>query len=108
MKKYIETDGTVSYYNDNNNLHREDGPAVEFANGDKHWCINGKLHREDGPAIELTYGTKYWYINGNLHREDGPAVELANGTTEYWCKHNKINCSTDKEYFKLIKMKAFW
>ena len=24
------------------NYHRTDGPAIEFANGDKHWYINGK------------------------------------------------------------------
>ncbi len=32
----------------------------------------GELHREDGPAIEYTSGTKMWYQNGKLHREDGP------------------------------------
>ena len=38
------------------NLHREDGPAIEYANGNKHWYLNGKLHREDGPAIENANG----------------------------------------------------
>jgi len=33
-------------------------------NGDKWWHLNGKLHREDGPAIEFANGgTEYW-ING--------------------------------------------
>ena len=32
-------------------------------NGDKHWCLNGKLHREDGPAIERADGSKSWYLN---------------------------------------------
>ena len=68
----------------------------------------GKLHRENGPAVEYTDGHKEWRINGNLHREDGPAIERDDGDKEYWYKHNRINCSTDKEYFKLIKMKAFW
>ena len=45
-------------------LHREDGPAVEWANGTKHWFLNDKLHREDGPAIECAAGTKHWYLNG--------------------------------------------
>jgi hypothetical protein len=43
--------------------HREDGPAVEWANGTKYWCLNGKLHREDGPAAEWADGTKLWYLN---------------------------------------------
>ena len=32
-------------------------------NGDKRWYLNGKFHREDGPAIEYADGTKYWFIN---------------------------------------------
>ena len=54
----------------------------------KEWRMNGKLHREDGPAVELADGAKYWYIDGNLHREDGPAIEYANGT-KYWFLHGK-------------------
>jgi hypothetical protein len=26
--------------------------------------MNGKWHREDGPAIEFADGTKYWYLDG--------------------------------------------
>ena len=76
----------------NGELHREDGPAIEWANGDKYWYLNGELHREDGPAIEHTNGHKYWYLNGELHREDGPAVEEVDGD-KYWYLNGK-------EYFK--------
>jgi len=34
-------------------------------NGDKFWFLNDELHREDGPAIEYADGTKLWYLNGN-------------------------------------------
>ena len=44
--------------------HREDGPAVEYQDGEKHWFINGKHHRENGPAIEYPDGRKKWYIYG--------------------------------------------
>jgi len=27
--------------------------------------LNGKLHREDGPAIEFANGDKSWYLNGD-------------------------------------------
>ena len=54
----------------NGKLHREDGPAIEFANGDKSWYLNNKLHREDGPAVEYDNGSKHWYLNGKLHREE--------------------------------------
>ena len=29
-----------------------------FNDGDKEWFFNGKLHREDGPAIEYFNGDK--------------------------------------------------
>ena len=65
-------------------LHREDGPAVEWVNGDREWWSNGDLHREGGPAVEHADGHKEWFLNGSLHREDGPAVEYANGCREWW------------------------
>ncbi len=74
--------GSKHYYKDKamTILHREDGPAAEYANGgSKFWYINGKRHREDGPAIEYADGGKAWFIDGKRHREDGPAVELADG-----------------------------
>ena len=52
------------YRNSNGKLHREDGPAVEYIDGDKKWYLNGKLHREDGPAVEDTDGNKEWWLNG--------------------------------------------
>ncbi|MDB4396117.1 hypothetical protein N9Z65_00730 [bacterium] len=83
-EQYIEIDesGDKFYYSDKEMtvLHREDGPAVEDANGYKAWFIDGKRHREDGPAIEDVDGTKKWYINGYPHREDGPAYERK----EWW------------------------
>jgi hypothetical protein len=32
--------------------------------GDKYWYVNDKSHREDGPAVELANGTKRWFIKG--------------------------------------------
>ena len=57
-----------------------------YSDGYKYWIQNDELHREDGPAIEWTNGYKEWYINGELHRLDGPAVEKYNGEVEYWYK----------------------
>ena len=66
MKTYkveVYSNGGRHWYNEKDQLHREDGPAVEYADGYKEWFINGKLHREDGPAIEYASGTKLWYVN---------------------------------------------
>jgi hypothetical protein len=100
----INLHGTKKWVNNNGELHREDGPAVELWDGSKAWYINGKRHRIDGPALEDIDGYKAWYINGNLHREDGPAVELNNGT-KYWFLNGKkhridgpaIECSDDNQ-----------
>lgn len=39
------------------------------------WLKDNKLHREDGPACEWINGDKEWYLNGERHRADGPACE---------------------------------
>jgi hypothetical protein len=86
--QYIEIDEDENkfYYSDKEMkiLHREDGPAVEWEDGDKSWWLNGKHHREDGPASEWGDGGKFWFLNGERHREDGPAIERANGYKEWW------------------------
>ena len=66
LKYHIEVDmrGTRWYYNSANQLHREGGPAVEWADGRKSWYQNDKRHRIDGPAVEWWNGDKAWYING--------------------------------------------
>ena len=84
----------------NGKLHREDGPAREWADGYKEWWINNQRHREDGPAVERTDGTKSWWINNQRHREDGPAVEYANGTKEWWINDEKL---TKGEFLKRKK-----
>ena len=54
--------------------------------------------------------TKFWYIKGTniYHREDGPAVEYANGNKSYYYQDKFIDVKTDEEYFRLVKLKAFW
>ena len=50
----------------------------------KIWLLNGKLHREDGPACEYAHGRKEWWLNGQRHREDGPAIEDTDGYREWF------------------------
>tara|TARA_R100000541_G_scaffold24153_2_gene33884 strand:+ start:79 stop:384 length:306 start_codon:yes stop_codon:yes gene_type:complete len=63
--------------------------------GDKSWCLNNQLHREDGPAMERADGDKSWWLNGKLHREDGPAVERADGD-KFWYLNGR--CMTEKQH----------
>ena len=84
-KVIVDMQGTIRWYKSGTTiLHREDGPAVERADGTKYWYRDGKCHREDGPAIEDANGDKSWYRDGKYHREDGPAVEYADDGEKYW------------------------
>jgi hypothetical protein len=78
------------YWYDDGKRHRKDGPAIEYANGDKSWYANGKHHREDGPAIEWATGDKFWYDDDKFHRENGPAIEHANGDKEWYLNDKKL------------------
>ena len=69
-KMTIDEHGTKRWLVKDEYYHREDGPAVEYANGTKRWYLNGKLHREDGPAVEYANGTKRWYLNGKELTEE--------------------------------------
>ena len=89
----------TAWFNENDQLHREDGPAVEYEDGGKFWYLNGELHREGGPAIEYEHGSKQWYKNGKRHREDGPAVESYDGH-KYWYLNDKF--LTEQEFNEQI------
>ena len=41
-----------------------------YLSGNKIWWLNGKLHREDGPAIEYANGDTFWYLNGKRLSEE--------------------------------------
>jgi hypothetical protein len=108
MRKLISKLGTIRYYNDNGNLHRDDGPAEEYLDGEKRWYNNGIPHREDGPAVEYVDGTKFWYKNGKYHREDGPAIEWSDGNKQYFYEGKLIkDCYSDEYLKKWIKLRAF-
>ena len=76
--------------------------------GHKRWYLNGQYHREDGPAVESPNGDKWWYINSQLHREDGPAIEYIDGTKYWYLNGKQIDCKTNEEFLRLVKLKAFW
>ena len=86
----IEDDGTTGWYKDDK-LHREDGPAVVYSNGDKVWALNGEPHRVNGPAAVYFCGNKLWYLNGRLHRIDGPAIENIDGNNFWYLYGKKIS-----------------
>ena len=102
-KVTVDQDKTIRWYNEMNQFHRLDGPAIiEHADGYKAWYVDGKLHRLDGPAREWADGDKKWYINGKLHRLDGPAAEYSDGSKSWYVEGEYM---TEKEFNKYIKPK---
>ena len=86
----IDRFGNEWYFNEDNKLHREDGPAIIYIGGVEEWYRNGKLHREDGPALIANNGkTQEWYRNGMLHREDGPALIWEDENREEYYLHGE-------------------
>lgn len=90
-------DGHI-YHVVNDSFHRDDGPAIIYANGDQYWYQYGLLHREGGPAVEYPDGNKEWYFDNELHRDDGPAIEYPShqnrGKTSLvyqWCQHGRLH-----------------
>jgi hypothetical protein len=54
----------VHWVNEQGIVHREDGPARIWVDGNKEWIINGKRHRLNGPAYEYSNGLENWWVNG--------------------------------------------
>jgi hypothetical protein len=63
-------DNRTEWRNAEGQIHREDGPAIEYTDGTKQWWANGKPHRVDGPAVEHSDGTKVWYLHGTYIRSE--------------------------------------
>ena len=114
-------DGVTRYYSDETkkDLHREDGPALTWDDGDMEWYLNGERHRTDGPAVDWSI-SREWWVDGLRHREDGPAVVDVNVITneevprQWWLKGvkydfegwlNELTKEKDKGYAMLMKLK---
>ena len=89
----IDPIGAQRWWTKGNKLHRDDGPAVIYPNGDQEWYRFGERHRDDGPAIDAsrTEGLEEWFINGKRHREgDLPAIVYFDGW-QSWYKDDKCH-----------------
>ena len=39
---------------------------IKFQDGTKFYYQNNELHRKNGPAVEYASGAKYWFYQGQL------------------------------------------
>ena len=98
----IAKNGGQYYFNADNQLHRDEGPAVITASGAMFWCQYGERHRVGGPAAIYSTGSRVWYQNGKLHRTDGPACVWAHGVVQWYLDGVEL----DEHEFKL-KVKTY-
>ena len=89
LKYHVEVDqyGTRYYYNSAGQLHRDEGPAVIYTNGNCEWWQSGQLHRRNGPALEHANGTRCWFLYGRIYSELEYATALAQLPPE---THNQV------------------
>jgi hypothetical protein len=91
----------IEYYNDRSELHRIDGPAIDWIAGHyigrQEWKFNGLYHRIKGPAflngtkiIQNFYIKFSWWRHGSRHRLNAPAIINNNDKHEYWEFGNRI------------------
>ena len=106
----IDLDGDTFWYNSAGDLHRTDGPAVEYANGDKEWYVNDKLHRTDGPAVEYADGIKGWWVNGRelteeeFNRQHQASLKLAWEVEE----NDNVIAANIVEFRELVEPYQMW
>lgn len=99
-KLIIRPDGSEEWHL-NNQLHREDGPAIiskEF----QAWYIHSQCHRDNNPAIIWNDGVEFWYQHNKSHRIDGPAVcGHSDKYMEWWIDGRAY---TFRHYCKKLKL----
>ncbi len=80
MKTYkvtVDDYGTTRWYNEQGKLHRENGPAIEYEDGEKWWWLNGISYSKLEWEIEVAK------LNGPTQEEINKALEVLGKATGY-------------------------
>lgn len=86
----------VTYWYYDGELHREDGPAIDWSDGSQFWFKHGKLHRLEGPAVISSIHGTGWYIEGIKYTQEDFKKYLKSKEL----KDGLDNCLKDKNYHK--------
>jgi hypothetical protein len=101
MTQYIVKDKNHTAYYKNKAMtiyHREDGPALKYADGAEFWYQDNVLHRVGEPAAIYADGVQVWLCNGEKHNPDGYAyINPNSGEKQYWIFGKLL---TEKEFLK--------
>ena len=82
--------------------------SFTFPNGTTIYLKNGQLHRDNGPAIEFPGGMgSVFFQHGRLHRNNGPAISWPYEEDCQWFKHGMRIRSTyeTKDNIKMLREK---
>jgi len=101
---FIDERGNKIYKNSKAQINRDDGPAIEWTDGTKHWYKEGERHRLDGPACECSNGNKVWYKKGKCHRVDGPAEEYTSGNKYWYILYKRLEEKEFNSWINRIKI----
>ena len=58
--------------------------------GTRFWNLDYMYHRDNGPAIQWADGGCEWMVKGSYHKSDGPAVEYVSGVRQWWWYGQKV------------------
>ena len=50
----------------------------------------------------------YYLLDYKFHRLDGPAIKYNDGEKEWYYEDNFIDCNSQEEFERYIKLKLFW
>ena len=70
LRREIDEDDTIRYYNDKDEWHRTNGPAAIYNNGTEIWYHRNIRHRLDGPAMVFPNVGEVWFINGKEYTKE--------------------------------------
>jgi hypothetical protein len=66
MIEITENEGAIRHYS-NGELHRANGPALTWDDGEWSWALYDRMHRYYGP-VDNFYGHGRWVIHGTAVR----------------------------------------
>jgi len=92
-------------------IKRWNDESTKREHGNKNCWLDemGKFHRDDDlPADIWSCGCRTWYMHGERHRENGPAVIKCHRSEQWWYHGKYVDCKTQEEFERLIKLELFW
>lgn len=81
----------------------------------KTWREGTATYHKTGDSLHIVYdsGIESYWVDNIRHREDGyayfaPAYNGYDEIKRWYYQGEKINCETQEQFERLIKMKVFW